>query len=374
MPRFRPRAPRTKVRPGRGATPALTSGIAGASRGGRAGHDRRIAPDRACMTAAVGAHSDPAASVYRERTGCARSHGGDGERMGLHSMTGFARVDGSAAGQRWTWELRTVNGKGLDLRLRVPPGLDRLEIPARERFTKRLTRGSTQATLTVVREAGATLKVNEDVLQAVLGIMERIAGRVPTAPPSLDGILNIRGVLEQADAEESAESRKALDESVLAGLDQALVGLVDARAREGEAVARILLGHVAEIERLARLAEDCPARRPEAIRARLAEQVRELLDAVPALDPQRLHQEAVLIATRADIREELDRLYAHVAQARALVAEGGPVGRRLDFLAQEFNRETNTLCSKSNDRELTAIGLDLKAVVDQLREQIQNVE
>ena len=294
--------------------------------------------------------------------------------MGLLSMTGFARVDGSTAGQRWTWELRSVNGKGLDLRLRLPPGLDRLEIPSRDKLAKRLTRGSVQAGLSVAREAGATLKVNEDVLAAVLGIMERIAGRIPTTPPTLDGILNIRGVLETADAEESEESRKALDAAVLAGLDGALDGLVDARAREGEVVGRVLLGHVAEIERLARAAEDCPARRPDAIKARLAEQVRELMDAVPALDPQRLHQEAVLIATRADIREELDRLYAHVAQARALVADGGPIGRKLDFLAQEFNRETNTLCSKSNDRELTAIGLDLKAVVDQLREQIQNIE
>lgn len=294
--------------------------------------------------------------------------------MGLLSMTGFARVDGSTAGQRWTWELRSVNGKGLDLRLRLPPGLDRLEIPSRDKLAKRLTRGSVQAGLSVAREAGATLKVNEDVLAAVLGIMERVAGRIPTSPPTLDGILNIRGVLETADAEESEESRKALDAAVLAGLDGALDGLVDARAREGEAVGRVLLGHVAEIERLARAAEDCPARRPDAIKARLAEQVRELMDAVPALDPQRLHQEAVLIATRADIREELDRLYAHVAQARALVADGGPIGRKLDFLAQEFNRETNTLCSKSNDRELTAIGLDLKAVVDQLREQIQNIE
>lgn len=237
--------------------------------------------------------------------------------MTLCSMTGFSRRDGTTRGQRWTWELRSVNGKGLDARLRLPPGLDRLEIAVRERVGKRLTRGNLQISLTLARETAATtLRVNDEVLAAV----------------------------------------------------------VAARAGEGAAIGRVLGGHVEAIERLTAAAEACPARRPEAIRARLAEQVTALLDAVPALDPQRLAQEAVLIATRADIREELDRLTAHVAEARRLLAGGGPVGRKLDFLAQEFNRETNTLCSKANVRELTAIGLDLKAVVDQLREQIQNIE
>ncbi len=295
--------------------------------------------------------------------------------MSLHSMTGFARLDGSACGQRWTWELRSVNGKGLDVRLRLPPGLDRLEIPAKTRIADRLTRGNVQVSLSLTREtATTTLKVNEEMLTAVLAAMNRIADRIDAAAPTLDGILSIKGVLESAEVEDDETTRTALDAALLDGLTTAVDGLIAARASEGVAVARILTGHVDEIARLTAAAEACPARRPEAIRARLAEQVAALMDQVPALDPQRLHQEAVLIATRADIREELDRLVAHVAEARRLIANGGAVGRRLDFLAQEFNREANTLCSKANDRELTSIGLDLKAVVDQLREQIQNIE
>lgn len=295
--------------------------------------------------------------------------------MPLCSMTGFARLDGSAEGQRWTWELRTVNGKGLDLRLRLPPGLDRLEVAVRDRLSKRLARGNAQISLAVQREgAAATLRVNEEALAAVLAAMNSIAARVEATPPSLDGILAFKGVLEVSEVEEDEAGRARLDAALLAGLDTALEALVEARTREGAALTAILSGHIDEIARLTDAAEAHPARRPEAIRARLVEQVEALFGAVPALDPQRLTQEAMLLATRADIREELDRLKAHVAEARRLIAADGAVGRRLDFLAQEFNRETNTLCSKSNDRELTAIGLDLKAVVDQLREQIQNVE
>jgi len=295
--------------------------------------------------------------------------------MTLYSMTGFSRLDGSDQGQRWTWELRTVNGKGLDVRLRLPPGLDRLEIAARDRLAGRMARGNVQASLNLVREGAVTrLRVNEEVLSAVLAAMSQVASRIDAAVPTLDGILAFKGVLEVSEVEDDEATRAALDAAVLAGLDRAVDGLLEARAREGAAIGAVLLGHVDEIERLTLAAEANPARRPEVIRARLAEQVEALLGAVPALDPQRLAQEAVLLATRADIREELDRLKTHVAEARRLLGGGGAVGRRLDFLAQEFNRETNTLCSKSNDRELTAIGLDLKAVVDQLREQIQNIE
>ncbi len=295
--------------------------------------------------------------------------------MTLYSMTGFSRRDGSFRGQRWTWELRSVNGKGLDARLRLPPGLDRLEIPARERVAKRLTRGNVQISLTLARDVAATtLRVNEEVLAAVVAAMNLISERIDATAPTLDGILSIKGVLETSEVEDDEEARAALDAALLAGLDDAVEGLLAARAREGEAIGRVLSAQIDEIERLTRAAEACPARRPEAIRARLADQVAALLDAVPALDPQRLAQEAILIATRADIREELDRLTAHVAEARRMIAGGAAVGRRLDFLAQEFNRESNTLCSKANDRELTAIGLDLKSVVDQLREQIQNIE
>jgi uncharacterized protein (TIGR00255 family) len=290
-------------------------------------------------------------------------------------MTGFARADGSANGTRWTWEIRSVNGKGLDIRLRLPAGFERLDPPARERCAGQLTRGNVQSTLTIVGDASAgRIRINEDVLGEVLAAMQKIGGRIEVQPPTLDGILSIRGVVEAADNELDETARAALDEEILKSLDRTLADLVVMRAREGQAIGNVLGARLAEIARLVRAAEASPARTPEAIRARLAEQIAALLDAAPALDPDRLHQEAVLLATKADIREEIDRLDAHIAAAREMLAEGGPIGRRLDFLAQEFGRETNTICAKANDRTLTAIGLELKAVVDQLREQIQNLE
>jgi uncharacterized protein (TIGR00255 family) len=290
-------------------------------------------------------------------------------------MTGFARADGSANGTRWTWEIRSVNGKGLDIRLRLPAGFERLDPPARERCAGQLTRGNIQSTLTIVSDASAArIRINEDVLGEVLAAMQKIGGRIDVQPPTLDGILSIRGVVEAADNELDEAARAALDLEILKSFDRTLADLVVMRAREGQAIGNVLGARLSEIARLVRAAEASPARRPEAIRARLAEQVAALLDAAPALDPDRLHQEAVLLATKADIREEIDRLDAHVVAATEMLAEGGPVGRRLDFLAQEFGRETNTLCAKANDRTLTAIGLELKAVVDQLREQIQNLE
>jgi uncharacterized protein (TIGR00255 family) len=290
-------------------------------------------------------------------------------------MTGFGRADGAAAGYRWTWELRSVNGKGLDLRLRLPPGFERLDLPTRERSAKLLSRGNIQATMTVWRDgASEKLVVNEDVLAGVIAAMERIGARISVQPPTLDGLLAVRGLIETAEPIDDPEAQAALDDAILANFDEALSDLVAMRAREGSAIAGVLQLRLDEIARLTSAAEGSPARTVEAIRARLAEQVAALIDAAPALDPDRLHQEAVLLATKADIREEIDRLQAHVEAARTLLAEGGPVGRRLDFLAQEFNREVNTLCAKAGDRSLTAIGLELKAVVDQLREQIQNLE
>ncbi|MCX5511976.1 YicC family protein [Kaistia algarum] len=295
--------------------------------------------------------------------------------MTLMSMTGFARAAGAGFGYRWTWELRSVNGKGLDVRLRLPPGHDHLDQPARERIASRLHRGSLQAGLSLQREASATtLKVNEELLASLLDLMRRVGSEIAAAPPTLDGILSIRGVIETVEAEDDPATASALATRILDDLDTALAELAVARAREGAALGAILTARMDEIERLRLAAETAPARTPEAIRARLTEQVAALLGASPALDPGRLHQEAVLLATRADIREELDRLEAHVAAARDILAEGGAVGRKLDFLAQEFNRETNTLCSKANDRSLTSIGLELKAAVDQLREQVQNLE
>ena len=295
--------------------------------------------------------------------------------MPLCSMTGFARVDGAGEGYRWTWEVRSVNGKGLDIRVRVPPGFDHIEPPAREKIAARLVRGNVQAGLAAQHEAATTrVRINEDVLADVIAAMERVSKQVAAAPPTLDGILAIRGVVETVESEPDEAIRIALAGHLVADLDRAVADLVAMREREGAAIAAVLATRLDELERLVRAAEASPARAPETIRNRLAEQVASLLDAAPALDPDRLHQEAVLLATRADIREELDRLYAHIAAARDLLASDAAVGRRLDFLAQEFNREVNTLCSKSNDRSLTAIGLEMKAVVDQLREQVQNVE
>lgn len=295
--------------------------------------------------------------------------------MPLHSMTGFARTEGAAEDFRWTWEVRSVNGKGLDVRVRVSAGFERLDGPARQRCAGRLARGNVQATLTVVGETAINrVKINEGVLGEILTVMQNLAGRIEAKPPTLDGILGIRGVVEMVEGDVDDSTRERLDAEILASLERALDDLVETRAGEGEAIGATLKLRLAEIDRLVGAAERSPARTPEVIRARLAEQVAALLDAAPALDPDRLHQEAVLLATKADIREELDRLEAHVVATRDLLSQGGPVGRRLDFLAQELNREANTLCAKSNHREVTAIGLELKAVVDQLREQIQNLE
>lgn len=295
--------------------------------------------------------------------------------MALSSMTGFARSHGVCGTYAWSWELKSVNAKGLELRLRLPPGWDALEVPVRARAAEKLSRGNVYANLTVNRE-GVTpvVRVNEPVLAAVLSAMNSLAGKVDAAKPTLDGVLGLKGVIEVLDEEESEEARQDAEREIVAGFGQALAGLSEMRRHEGGALGAILSGKLDDIAALTARAEATPGRTPEAIRKRLAEQVAALLETPGRFDSDRLHQEAILIAAKADIREELDRLAAHVAQARKLLAGGGAVGRRLDFLAQEFNRESNTLCSKSNDVELTNIGLELKTAVEQFREQIQNLE
>ncbi len=297
--------------------------------------------------------------------------------MALASMTGFARALGETGPVRWTWELRSVNGKSLDLRIRIPTGLETLEPKIRERCGKVLRRGNVSIGLAMQRsQAEQQFQVNEAALEAVLSTIDLLKTRVPDlAPPSLDGILSQKGVFELKEPEEDEEAQAALHNALLTSLDAALIDLIDMRHTEGHAIAKVVHGQINTIAELTQAAEDLPARKPEAIRARLKKLVSDLLEASDIqLDQQRLHQEAVLLATKADIREELDRLHAHVAAVRELMDTGGAIGRRLDFLAQEFNREANTLCSKSNDVDLTAIGLDLKAVIDQMREQIQNLE
>jgi len=295
--------------------------------------------------------------------------------MALSSMTGFARSQGNAGAYRWAWEIRSVNAKGLDLRLRLPPGWDAIEQALRARAGEVLARGTLHATLTVEREGVApAVKVNEDVLQAVIATLNSLSGRVQAEPARLDGILALNGVIEVTDAAESEAERAGAQAAVVKGFDATLGELAKMRRQEGEALGRVLGARLDEISALVARAEAAPGRKPAAIRARLAEQIAELLDASERFDPDRLHQEAILIASKADVREELDRLTGHVAQATKTIRDGGAVGRRLDFLAQELNRETNTLCAKANDMELTNIGLELKSLVEQFREQVQNLE
>jgi uncharacterized protein (TIGR00255 family) len=290
-------------------------------------------------------------------------------------MTGFARSHGTSGPYAFEWELKSVNAKGLDVRLRLPAGWDEIEQLARKRANDVLARGTVYANLSVRRaNAQATVKVNEDVLAAVVKVATDLTHRLDAAAPRIDGLLAIKGVIEVAepdrDEAEDAAARTAIEKSFA----EALASLVEMRQREGETLAAILSQRLDEIESLSKKAEDAPGRKPEAIRARLAEQIAALLEASDRFDTDRLNQEAIMIATKADIREELDRIASHVTQAREMLQKGGAVGRRLDFLAQEFNREVNTCCSKSNDLELTNTGLAMKNVVEQFREQVQNLE
>src|ERR1044072_7326016 len=295
--------------------------------------------------------------------------------MALSSMTGFARGDGISGADSWAGELKSVNAKGFDLRLRLPPGWDVVEGPARHSAAQVLARGTVHGTLTVER-LGVTpvVRVSEPVLAAVLATIKSLAGRVDAAAPRLDGVLALKGVIEVIDEDEREEDRHAAEGAVIAGFDATVADLATMRRHEGEALRQVLTQRVKEIAALAERAEAAPGRRAEAMKARIAEQVAILMDASDRFAPDRLHQEAILIASKADVREELDRLASHVAQVERLMADGGAIGRRLDFLAQELNHEANTLCSKSNDVELTNIGLELKGVVEQFREQVQNLE
>ena len=295
--------------------------------------------------------------------------------MALSSMTGFARSHGASGPYAFEWELKSVNAKGFDLRLRLPPGWDELEAFAKKRAGEALSRGTVYANLNVKRtSAVATVRINEEVLASIVKVAGSLAAKIDAVAPSIDGLLGIKGVIELVEPESDEAEDKAAKDAAAAAFDHALANLVEMRRREGVALGQILNQRMDEIERLARKAETVPGRRPEAIRARLAEQIAALLETSDRFDPDRLNQEAILMATKADIREELDRIASHIAQAREMIGKGGPVGRRLDFLAQEFNREVNTCCSKSNDLELTNTGLEMKNVVEQFREQVQNLE
>ncbi|MEI7804359.1 MAG: YicC/YloC family endoribonuclease [Hyphomicrobiales bacterium] len=297
------------------------------------------------------------------------------KQTALSSMTGFARGHGVVGSYAWAWELKSVNAKGLDVRLRLPPGWDAIEAPVRARANEALVRGTVYANLTIDRKGvGVAVKVNEPVLAAVLATLKTISSRVEASPPTLDGIMALKGVIEVTEEDEREEDRRAAEAALIAGFEQTLAGLTSMRKQEGKTLGEILSARLAEISALARRADAAPGRKPEAVKARLAEQVAALLSTSQRFDSDRLHQEAILIAAKADIREELDRLASHVTQAQRMLSDGGAIGRKLDFLSQELNRESNTLCAKSNDVELTNIGLELKGTVEQFREQVQNLE
>lgn len=295
--------------------------------------------------------------------------------MTLQSMTGFARSDGVLDGTAWHWELRSVNGRGLDIRLRLPPGFEALEPKVRERIAKGMARGSVNASLSVQRSARmGEVRLNHAALDRVLAIASRLSTETGAEKPRIETLLGLKGVLDIVDEANDEATQAAEQAAMLAGLDTALAGLLAARREEGGRLKEVISGQIDEIARLYGIVEAAPSRSVEAIRTRLAEQVARLMETGQGLDPARLHQEAVLLATRADVEEELKRLRAHVEAARALLSEGGAVGRKLDFLAQEFNREANTLTSKAADQEIARTGLALKVVIDQLREQVQNLE
>ncbi len=296
--------------------------------------------------------------------------------MTISSMTGFARTDGVAEGVVWAWEARSVNGRGLDVRLRLPPGYEALEGPAREAAAKVLSRGNVNATLMIEKQSAVSgVRLNEAVLADVVKAARRVAELTGGAAPDTASLLGFKGVLEIGDnGVEDADIRARREKQVLAGFEAAVMKLATARRSEGDKLKAIILDQVAEVERIAAEVQASPSRSTDAIRNRLRDNIARLMEAGDGFDAERLHQEAVLIATRADVEEELARLRAHVTAAREIIAEKGAVGRKLDFLAQEFNREANTLCSKANAVDITRLGLALKTVIDQFREQVQNVE
>jgi uncharacterized protein (TIGR00255 family) len=293
----------------------------------------------------------------------------------LSSMTGYARGSGTVPGISFWCELKSVNARGLDIRMRMTPGYDALEPELRRRIGKGLSRGSIAFTLNVEREgAGGEVIINRQALATVLAAAKELAAEIDAERPTIDGLLALKGVLDQHETPLGPEAEEALFAAILSCADRCIADLAAHRRQEGEALTAVLFTRIDEIAALTKTAELHPGRSRDAILERLRRQIEDLTAASPALSEDRLAAEALVLATKADVREELDRLATHVTAARVLIAEGGAVGRKLDFLSQEFNREANTLCAKSNAAELTAIGLDLKAVIDQFREQVQNIE
>ena len=288
-------------------------------------------------------------------------------------MTGFARAEGEADGVSWAWELKSVNARSLDLRLRLPPGFDPLEPQLRAGLARRCRRGNIAATLGVTRLVPPAIRVNREMLAQIVALLNELAGDIEAAPPRLDGLIGLRGVIETVE-DEPASVVEARHAAVLDGWSLALDRLVTARNEEGARLAAMLAEQRGELAALVEAAASCAAAQPAAIQGRLETLLGELSGLAPTMPQERVAQELTMLVTRADVREELDRLRAHIAQAGDLLARGEAIGRQLDFLCQELNREANTLCSKSADIELTRIGLALKAAIEQFREQVQNLE
>jgi len=288
-------------------------------------------------------------------------------------MTGFARAEGESDGVSWVWEVKSINGKSLDLRLRLAPGFDGLEPQLRAALARRFRRGNVTATLSVTRTAPPAIRINRDILARVVGLLNELSGELKADPPRLDGLLGLRGVIETVEDEPEPvldARRNAVLDSWAAALDR----LAATRVEEGARLSTVLNAQLAELAELAATASASAAAQPAAIRARLEALLAELGGVASGIPEERVAQEIAMLVSRSDIREELDRLRAHIAQAGELLGRSEAVGRQLDFLCQELNREANTLCAKSNDIELTRIGLQLKVAIEQFREQVQNLE
>jgi uncharacterized protein (TIGR00255 family) len=297
--------------------------------------------------------------------------------VSLKSMTGFARSSGSMADFSWLWELKSVNGRGLEIRCRVPNGFDAIETTARKQLKATFHRGNINLHLQLNQNSGQSVnQVNIQFLEELLELASDLVEKGKAEKPRADGLLALKGVIESSDQTEDEDQHARLEQALLASLNEAIEKLDASRAEEGAQLLKILVGQVDEISDLVQKAETSAARRPERVQERLRKQIEMILSDGVAMDEGRLEQELAVLATKADVAEELDRLRGHIETVEGLLAnkQDGPIGRRLDFICQEFNREANTLCSKAGDKELTKVGLDLKVVVDRLREQTQNIE
>ncbi|MEO9901655.1 YicC/YloC family endoribonuclease [Nisaea sp.] len=304
--------------------------------------------------------------------------------MAINSMTGYARVEGThdsgdgAAQWQWSWEVKSVNGKGLDIRFRLPGGFDTLEIPARKLIGTKLGRGSLSVSLMLSRQTNSkALTVNRELIEQILDLQTTLEaeGKIYPSPPRLDSLLSVRGILEtEEEPAQDPAQKDALIAALLSGLETVLKPLSEMRGEEGVHLGTMLTSHLDTLAGLSKAAKDTADLQPGQQRERMKQQIAEILEQSPPVSEERLGQELALLATKADIREEVDRLDAHVAACRDLVSVGGVIGRKLDFICQELNRESNTICSKAASLALTNIGLELKSTVEQFREQVQNVE